>query len=508
MSQWGSPNAITDITAAAGWTIIGCSPDALAQDIRLVCNDEDTGAVGCDHLFQNTGAVDKLVRLPENCGKSAFARVSRSWVPDDQSLPEDVAPRFVGRAVKPRVQALALDTNFAAVNPTANGPVSIAIQGATVPGSEGNLTITPPTVFVRRRSFTPDRRGFLSFVESAFDKFNKFDKSVTKKLKAVNVGKTFPIFNKSVKCSGTDASIKADVNTNAKATITLGVATAGTIVPPKLSDFGLFAGLDATLDAKLGVKGNVAAKADSGEITFFEVGIPGLDFPGVLTLGPSFKILGKTTATLDVDVDMVVDLSYSVDDAKLFFPPSANHKSGGPFSTGKVPLKLSVSPSIASKAVVAAHVIPRLDVGVSALGGAADATIFLNLDTSASITMTLNAAASATVGVETTDKSVSKSANASVDGCISANTALNVNAGADASFFGIFDKGTTVPLFGKDFQLFKLEFQQKCFGAQAATKRDTIQSMRQSPRRGTELDRKGLSLSCPKASSANLVSVS
>ncbi|KAF8877427.1 hypothetical protein BD779DRAFT_1557589, partial [Infundibulicybe gibba] len=34
---WGSTNAISDITPAAGWQIISCSPDAVNQDIRLVC---------------------------------------------------------------------------------------------------------------------------------------------------------------------------------------------------------------------------------------------------------------------------------------------------------------------------------------------------------------------------------------------------------------------------------------------------------------------------------------
>ncbi|KAG6907149.1 hypothetical protein DXG01_010326 [Tephrocybe rancida] len=421
-------------------TILGCSPGAIAQDIRLVCNSDDTKEAGCDHLFQSTGAVNKLVRLPESCGKSAFARVSRAWMPDDQSLPEDVARRFVGRALQPQIQALTLNTNFAAVN----------LLRATLPGSEGNLAVTPPaTALVRRGHSTRGRRGLFSFVENAFDKFNTFDQTTTKSLKGLNVAKTFSNHYHARRGHCWD------------------------IVPPKLTEFGMFAGLDATLDARLEMKGNVAAKADSGRITFFEVGIPGLDFPGALTLGPSFKILGQTTATLDVDVDMVVDLSYSVNDAKLFFPPSSKHASGGPFSPGKaraqlisftnsyndlshLALKLSVSPSLASKAVVVAHVIPRLDVGVSALDGAAKATIFLDLDTSASITMTLNAAASASVGVETTNKAVTKGASASVDGCISASTAFNVNAGAKGSFFGIFDKGTKVLLFGKDSELFKV----------------------------------------------------
>jgi len=137
--QWGSPNAISDITTAAGWTILGCDKNALAQDIRLVCNSDDTVAAGCSHLYQDIGATGKIVRLPENvrtkcgfmcswanilyliskCGKSAFARVSRTWVPKDQSIPSDIAARLTRRdGSAPEVLGLSLDTNFAAIDPS------------------------------------------------------------------------------------------------------------------------------------------------------------------------------------------------------------------------------------------------------------------------------------------------------------------------------------------------------------------------------------------------------
>lgn len=44
--------------------------------------------------------------------------------------------------------------------------------------------------------------------------------------------------------------------------VTLGVAAAGTIVPPKLADFGLFAGMDAQFEGSLEMKGNAAVRAE------------------------------------------------------------------------------------------------------------------------------------------------------------------------------------------------------------------------------------------------------
>lgn len=97
--------------------------------------------------------------------------------------------------------------------------------------------------------------------------FNNFDKSVTKDLPAINVDETFPIFEQSIACPANgaipafDASLKADVNGKVNAVITLGAAASGTIVPPKLDDFGVFAGLDADLSATLTLSGSASVRS-------------------------------------------------------------------------------------------------------------------------------------------------------------------------------------------------------------------------------------------------------
>ncbi|ESK93406.1 hypothetical protein Moror_1817 [Moniliophthora roreri MCA 2997] len=450
--KWGSPDAITDITTAANWTILNCDKDALAQDIRLVCTDSESG---CSHLWQNTGAVGKLVRLPESCGKSAFARISRNWVHEDQSLPPQLAKTLRRRdGTVPEVQGLALDTDFGAIDPAQNGNISFSIQGSNIPGAIGNSSITPT-----RRSHLA-KKGDSDFVEDLFI---------------------------------------ADAATKANAVVSIGIAAAGTIVPPEFSEFGIFAGLDADLQGTLRLVGSASVStslsrnlaivnsmkgtADSGRITFFEMGLPGLDFHGILTLGPSFKIQGQAKATLDIDADLTVDLAYTVDNAKLFFPKSDTQQSGGDFTPTNTPLKLSVTPSVASKAVVEGHIIPTLQFGVSALGGIAEAVIFVDLDASAAVTLSLNASASVSTNITTPVET-----QANVTGCLDVGTGLDVNAGADASFFKIFDKNTKVNLFTKKFDLFN-----KCVGTN--TKREVSQlhvSRRRAPLRMLKRD-----LTCP-----------
>lgn len=455
---WGSADAITDITTAAGWTILNCDKDALTQDIRLVCSGDDNG---CSHLWQNTGAVNKLVRLPQNCGANAFARISRNWVHEDQSLPPGLAKALRRRAGSDiPVQGLALDTNFSDIDPATNGNVGLAIQGANIPGANGNATIVDPAT-------APARRGLFSIVEDAFKKFTSFDKSITKELPPVDVDKTFPIFDEKLSCPANgeipaiDASLKADAVTKAHAVVSIGAAASGSIVPPKLDEFGVFVGLDASLTGTLELVGNAKATVDSGRITLFEVGIPGLDFPGILSVGPSFKILGQAKASMDVEADMKVNIAYNVKDAKLFFPSSQEQKSGGAFDPADSPLQLSVSPSVASKATVEGHVIPSLQLGISALGGAAAANVFLDLDASAAVTLSLDA--SDTISKNITTRAVD------VQGCVDVGTQLDVNAGADASFFKLFDKNTKVNLFTKKFDLFK-----KCLGTAADKKSRSI----------------------------------
>jgi hypothetical protein len=60
--QDGSSDAISDISNAAGWSIMDCdSSSEEAQTIRLVCHNPDAG---CERLFEG-GAEDTIVRLPE-----------------------------------------------------------------------------------------------------------------------------------------------------------------------------------------------------------------------------------------------------------------------------------------------------------------------------------------------------------------------------------------------------------------------------------------------------------
>ncbi|KAJ6587589.1 hypothetical protein DFH09DRAFT_909649 [Mycena vulgaris] len=461
---WGSQTAIGDITEAAGWKILGCSPDALSQDIRLVCMADSDSSM-CQHLYQGHGAVDTIVRLPESCGKGPFARVAKTWVPADQSIPTSLSARIVRRdGSQAQVQAITLDTNFASVDNTKTGAVNLAIKGANVPGV--NDILDSDTSASQRRSRL-NKRQLSNFVSDAADSIsnaisgvNTIDINKSKALPAADFSKKVSLFDQSLSCPPISASASIDVDATAHAVVTLGVAATGTIVPPKITDFSIIASLTADLTGTLDLKADLSGTLDSGSIKLFETGIPGLDFPGILSIGPTFEVNANVKATLDLNVDASIGINYHVDKAQLFFPPNGK-QSGGSFALGDTPLKLSADTKAAATGTVEGHVIPSINLGISALG-VVDASVFLDLDASAKMTLKVDAKAvrgepfdgsTATPTSSAPLASVTTTADASFGGSFVISAGLDVNAGATGSFFGLFDKSTKVSLFKKDFEL-------------------------------------------------------
>ncbi|KAJ4488374.1 hypothetical protein J3R30DRAFT_3279916 [Lentinula aciculospora] len=462
MQIWGSTNAISDITTAAGWQILNCSAIAMAQDIRLVCMSSDTEAAGCDHLFQAGGAEGKLVRLPENCGMSPFARVAQSYVSGDQSLPANISARFIrrnGNGTSPQVQGLSLDTNFSAVDPSKYGNINIAIQGANIPGADVNGTLVSTTSSRRRRRLIS--RDLSHFVGDAIDSLqnlDSFSENKTIALPPISVDKSATLLNKDIKCGNVDINVDLGVDGKASAQVSLGVAAQGTIVPPSLSDFAVTVGMNAIIDGTLDFNAGVSTTFDTGKIEVVPpLGIPGLDFPGILTIGPSFDVQAEATAKLDLAADLKVGIVYNISNAQLVFPDKKN-QSGGNFNVGDTPLTLSVTPSVKSTGSLTAHLIPTLNLGIQALDNLASATVFLDLDASATMQFSGSGSASNSTSSSTGTSSniTSSSTGIQFGGCVEIDTGLAVNAGADAKFFDLFDASTQVPLFNKEFVLFKV----------------------------------------------------
>ncbi len=100
-------------------------------------------------------------------------------------------------------------------------------------------------------------------------------------------------------------------------------------------------------------------------------------------------------------------------------------------------MTITTSPDVGSTFEATAHLIPQIDVGLSALLGIESASVFLNLDASADFT-------ASTTSIE------------SPQPCVTASTDINVGVGAQGSFFGLFDASVGKSLFDKRFPLFQV----------------------------------------------------
>ena len=79
--------------------------------------------------------------------------------------------------------------------------------------------------------------------------------------------KSFNLFDQSISCPASGdipaftGEVKADVEAKLNGTVNYGIIAAGTIVPPALSEFGLFANFDATLDGILTIDTTATVRA-------------------------------------------------------------------------------------------------------------------------------------------------------------------------------------------------------------------------------------------------------
>ncbi|KLO13395.1 hypothetical protein SCHPADRAFT_366949 [Schizopora paradoxa] len=438
----GEPSSISDITSAAGWSILNCTTNTNAQTIQLVCSDESKG---CDHLFQQ-GAEDTVVRLPESCGQGPFARVSKHWTPNNQSLPTSAASKFRrSDGTIPQIHMLDIDANFS--QPSSNGQiVQYSVIASTDPNLAGNSSVTSSSSS-RRRSRNAHRHRALNDRSLHFPTLLNRLSGSGKSSKEVTFDKSFGIFNKTLECAG-------DAHENEE--LALGVGTDANVdlkIAVTVSASGsLFSSPHVT---KFTATTNIIGNLDSGTITLLSQGLPGLSIPDIIAIGPQFQLNSRATATVELEMDLSVGIHYQLDG--LSFTVGSTNSSTSGFTPLDAPVKFSVDPSVTAKATLEAHLIPTLSMGVTVLGKDI-ASLFLDLDTG--IEVALNATAGADLSASTDG---SATASESTEACVDVSSPISFNVGATGDLPGL-SNSPTFPIFQKSFDIY-----QKCFGQQSKT---------------------------------------
>jgi hypothetical protein len=135
------------------------------------------------------------------------------------------------------------------------------------------------------------------------------------------------------------------------------------------------------------------------------------------------------------------------------FPKTAG-KSTGLAGANQSPLSVQVAPSAKVGGTFEAHVTPRIALGVDMISGFAKAEVFMEIDTSGTIDLGVQAVGGKIdiVGKGKEDpEDISK-----VEGCLGINAAITARAGAQGSVFPFFDETAAFDFFKKEFQLFQV----------------------------------------------------
>ncbi|KAG8835103.1 hypothetical protein FRC17_005224 [Serendipita sp. 399] len=553
------PTSLSDITSAAGWDIIECDPYSVGpQDVRLVCTDRSKG---CDQLFEG-GEENTIVLLPETCAGGPFARVVKSWVPENQSLPARLAKRQIDQPVR----ALTLDFDFSQI-PVSNGRVYITasatnsiIQRDSLVRSAAKRSLTSirhatrsgqTSAVVRdfieasqKRSSMKMSRGFFDTIGDAFnsavdavsgvvddakdaitgaaeqvgdtlqdvgdtiqdgvehavdtvhdglgqvgntigqvvdsttgavesfvhslDDATSFNETISKNLNVLDVDQTFPVFTASANCPAQgpipaiQTSIAVTAAVKAKLDAEVGFIVIGSVVPPQIDDLAFTSLLHGNIAASFSVKAGVKGTFDTGLIPLVEAGLPGLSFPGfqsILNVGPKISLNAQGKASLGVTANVTISSSLDLPQVNLVFPPSQG-QSIAQAAPGSTPVQVDVGGSAELKGRAELHLVPRLEIGVEILSGAAETTVFLNVDNSAAIEFTLSAGAEFTPVAGTIEQPVVdvKEVETKFGGSVGADLGVSIDAGAKAALLPFFDQSVTVNLFSKKFPIFKKTF--------------------------------------------------
>ena len=214
------------------------------------------------------------------------------------------------------------------------------------------------------------------------------------------------------------------------------------------------------------------------------------------SLGPTFQINTRAIASFDLAVDMQVGINYHLDNAQFVYPPrDAQNVENSDLHTHKsehrygldplrlLALQLSATPLVQATGSIEGHLIPTLNLGVSAfkwiktgISVALDSSVVLNItledvghthnlhetfDSEFEKRIGLDLEADTNVSdTSTITPSLVTASNQSFNGCFEADVALDFSVTADADFFDIIDANTNFTIYQDTIPLYKVVAQQ------------------------------------------------
>ncbi|KDQ25329.1 hypothetical protein PLEOSDRAFT_169388 [Pleurotus ostreatus PC15] len=384
----GAPHMMADITPAAGWVVLDCDANALEQDIRLVCANDETESENCAHLFAQGGPVNKVLRLPESCGRGPFVRIADAKLDSDQSIPIHAAHKIRRRdGVTPDVHVLSVDTAWDKLDSAGAGDLEFSIVGSTIRGA-----------YIDSNDNLEERGAFSDWVGKIISKLkaaagNVVDgvvnattiESGNKTEIKTNYDNESTIVDLSAECAGKKLSLTVKTYLKLDLTGHVGFAAKGS-VKDGVKEFGSLVGWHGDINGGVKVSAQVAGPMDH-EQTLIRYGVPPFDWPGVISIGPRFEVRAHINGALDITGTADIGINYNIKKrtlvlifVKLFeyvWPGMKGENDGqeGDIQPGTPKVNLSASGLVDAKLNVTVGIIPAVVIGLEGFAGKVKAAV-------------------------------------------------------------------------------------------------------------------------------------
>ncbi|KAL4261703.1 hypothetical protein AB1N83_006663 [Pleurotus pulmonarius] len=359
----GSHGIIKDISPAAGWIILSCDPQSLEQEIRLVCEDQVPENSPCHHLFDHGGPANKLVRLPESCGRGPFARIAAASIASEQSIPSHIAKRLEGRNPGlPKVHALQLDAAFEKIDTSRWGNIFFSITAENEPSVEARSIETNLTI-----NSIPERARLHS---KTFQLMTTQDQ--------VAQSQSRMVASNSMVCGGKQASFGIELGNRLNGTIYTGFAANGTLAPPKITNFESFVGFSGNASAHFSILASLTSSVSKHVELWHQTTKP-ISIPGILDLQSSFDVTAHMQAAIGLPVRVNLTMDFVLDDVQVWYPPrpaeDSNHA-----SLSKTSTNINILNGTNGRAVIDGHIQPKIRLRVEAFSGKSELDVELGVD--------------------------------------------------------------------------------------------------------------------------------
>ncbi|KAF4568609.1 hypothetical protein EYR36_010621 [Pleurotus pulmonarius] len=391
-------------------TFIGANA---ANDWSKPCFD---GECAYDLLPSSGGSG--IIKL---CGSGPFARIASMMVAEDQSLPEHAQGKISRRnGAAAEVHVVRLDGNFAAVDPTKVGEVNFAFVGATVPGLDLNAAFEDGIFDAIGNWVSNAANTVATAVTSAAKSVATWAGKAYQDVSAMIADKTK--FEIAPKVESSDISLNADVvlsegsappacpggihpkvdvefHSKGSIKVKAGIVIVGSVIPPNIKEFSAFGGISGGVDAKLHIDLALSGGFHYEKPLLKDLGLPGLSVPPLITIGPFVSLDAIAQGHLDLAVTADIHLAYDFNDLELWYPKAHSNltKEKG-IKSKDTDLALQASAHLSAKGFVQGTITPKVHLGISAVGGAVSASLWVGADAWVRGTVVAEADASVSAG--------------------------------------------------------------------------------------------------------------